>query len=216
MSIATELTRIQQAKADIKTAIEAKGVTVPSSATIDTYDDYVSQISGGGGGLTQDVSGTPYCDSTNLVVDVQRQISVDGGTSWVNSGSQFTVIVETGASQCQGGLEFIPFDTRMEQYQDKYIKRIVIGDSSTYSGGTFDMGETGGSRLSFGSDGSTVTAYGDFVVDGVTNLTLPIDITPVNPVQLTNNNWGKTNVISWWPYEAEIYNGFSDLQIEWA
>lgn len=49
MSIATELTRIQQAKADIKTAIEAKGVTVPSSATIDTYDDYVSQISGGGG-----------------------------------------------------------------------------------------------------------------------------------------------------------------------
>lgn len=51
MSIATELTRIQQAKADIKTAIEAKGVTVPSSATIDTYDDYVSQISGGGGGV---------------------------------------------------------------------------------------------------------------------------------------------------------------------
>ena len=50
MSIATEITRIQQAKADIKTAIEAKGVTVPSSATIDTYDDYVSQISGGGGG----------------------------------------------------------------------------------------------------------------------------------------------------------------------
>lgn len=52
MSIATEITRIQQAKADIKTAIEAKGVTVPSSATIDTYDDYVSQISGGGGGGT--------------------------------------------------------------------------------------------------------------------------------------------------------------------
>ena len=49
MNIATELTRIQQAKSDIKTAIEAKGVTVPSSATIDIYDDYVSQISGGGG-----------------------------------------------------------------------------------------------------------------------------------------------------------------------
>lgn len=50
MSIATEITRLQTAKSDIKTAIEAKGVTVPSSATIDTYDDYVSQISGGGGG----------------------------------------------------------------------------------------------------------------------------------------------------------------------
>ena len=51
-TIAENLTRIQQAKADIKTAIEAKGVTVPSSATIDTYDDYVSQISGGGGAAT--------------------------------------------------------------------------------------------------------------------------------------------------------------------
>ena len=49
MSIATEITRLQTAKSDIKSAIEAKGVTVPSSATIDTYDDYVSQISGGGG-----------------------------------------------------------------------------------------------------------------------------------------------------------------------
>ena len=49
MSIATEIQRLQTAKADLKTAIEAKGVSVPSSATIDTYDDYVSQISGGGG-----------------------------------------------------------------------------------------------------------------------------------------------------------------------
>lgn len=52
MSIATEISRLQTAKADLKTAIEAKGVTVPSSATIDTYDDYVSQISGGGGSQT--------------------------------------------------------------------------------------------------------------------------------------------------------------------
>ena len=44
MSIASEISRIQSAKTDIRTAIENKGVTVPSSATIDTYDDYVSQI----------------------------------------------------------------------------------------------------------------------------------------------------------------------------
>lgn len=48
MSIASEITRLQTAKADVKTAIEAKGVTVPSNATLDTYDDYVAQISGGG------------------------------------------------------------------------------------------------------------------------------------------------------------------------
>lgn len=65
MSIATEISRIQSAKADIKTAIEAKGVTVPSSATIDTYDDYVSQISGGGG--------TSY--ETELIGIIDRKIS---------------------------------------------------------------------------------------------------------------------------------------------
>lgn len=47
MSVATEISRLQTAKSDIKTAIEAKGVTVPSSAKIDIYDDYISQISTG-------------------------------------------------------------------------------------------------------------------------------------------------------------------------
>ena len=50
-TIAENLSRIQSSKTDIKTAIEAKGVTVPSSATIDTYATYISQISGGGGGI---------------------------------------------------------------------------------------------------------------------------------------------------------------------
>jgi len=66
MSIATEITRIQQAKADIKTAIEAKGVTVPSSATIDTYDDYVSQISGGGADTPSAFTSWSYDDYGRL------------------------------------------------------------------------------------------------------------------------------------------------------
>ena len=45
MSVASEITRLQGAKADIKTAIEAKGVTVPSNALIDTYNTYIGQIS---------------------------------------------------------------------------------------------------------------------------------------------------------------------------
>lgn len=104
MSIATEITRIQQAKADIKAAIEAKGVTVPSSATIDTYDDYVSQISGGGGSYEiRYISGSTYCDGSDLVVDVTKQISVDSGSTWITSGSSYTVVVESGSSQCQTG-----------------------------------------------------------------------------------------------------------------
>lgn len=44
MAIASELTRIQGAKTDLKTAIEGKGVTVPGSAKIDAYPDYVEAI----------------------------------------------------------------------------------------------------------------------------------------------------------------------------
>lgn len=52
MSIASEIIRLQNAKADLKTAIEGKGVTVPSGSTIDEYADFVESISGGGGSIT--------------------------------------------------------------------------------------------------------------------------------------------------------------------
>lgn len=61
MSIASEITRLQTAKADIKAAIEDKGVTVPSAATLDDYADYVSAISGGGGG---EYSADDFADNT--------------------------------------------------------------------------------------------------------------------------------------------------------
>ena len=46
MSIATQIERLQTAKADIKAAIENKGVTV-GDGTIDTYAEKISEISGG-------------------------------------------------------------------------------------------------------------------------------------------------------------------------
>ena len=45
--VAEELTRLITAKADLKTSIEAKGVTVPSSAKLDDYPDYVDAIPAG-------------------------------------------------------------------------------------------------------------------------------------------------------------------------
>jgi hypothetical protein len=50
MSVATEIQRIQSAKGTIKSAIEAKGVTVPSGATLDTYGTYIGSIETGGSG----------------------------------------------------------------------------------------------------------------------------------------------------------------------
>ena len=51
MSIQTELTRITNAKAAIKTAIEGKGVTVPDGTKLDALAALVEAISAGGGTL---------------------------------------------------------------------------------------------------------------------------------------------------------------------
>lgn len=49
MSIASELQRLQQAKADIIEAIEAQGVTVPEGSTLDELAELIDEIEGGGG-----------------------------------------------------------------------------------------------------------------------------------------------------------------------
>lgn len=72
MSIASEITRLQTAKADIKAAIENKGVTVPSAATLDEFSDYIDEISGGGGG------GIDWDDFVNLTAP--ESITLDTAT----------------------------------------------------------------------------------------------------------------------------------------
>lgn len=51
MSIATEITRLQNAKASIKTSIENKGVEVPSATTLDEYSELIDSIPTGGGDI---------------------------------------------------------------------------------------------------------------------------------------------------------------------
>jgi hypothetical protein len=44
MSIASEITRLQNAKASLKSVLESKGITVSSSATLDSYPALVNKI----------------------------------------------------------------------------------------------------------------------------------------------------------------------------
>lgn len=68
MSVTTELARIQTAKDDIKTAIENKGVSVPSNTLIDDYSTYVDSIQAGG--VDQNVIGLIDGNITGtLVID---------------------------------------------------------------------------------------------------------------------------------------------------
>ena len=65
MSIQTELTRITNAKAAIKTAIEGKGVTVPDGTLLDGMAALIESIEVGGAGCTiTSGSFTPASDPT--------------------------------------------------------------------------------------------------------------------------------------------------------
>lgn len=89
MSIATEISRLQTAKADIKTAIEAKGVTVPSSAKIDVFDDYIAQIPTGGSYQSKIVSPTESSQtvSPDSGYDALSSVTVNAiSSTYVGSG----------------------------------------------------------------------------------------------------------------------------------
>ena len=62
MSIQTELTRLTNAKAAIKAAIESKGVTVPDATLLDGMADLIESIEAGGGG--GGVLPTPFTNIT--------------------------------------------------------------------------------------------------------------------------------------------------------
>ena len=82
MSIATEITRLNNAKASIKSAIEAKGVEVPQDAKIDIYADYIAQIPQGGGTEYEPICFTSLEDGNTFKLNRKISISVDGKKTW--------------------------------------------------------------------------------------------------------------------------------------
>lgn len=99
MSIANEISRLQQAKSDLATSIANKGVTVPANATLDDYAALVDSIQTGGGGgstLPYDAEveylqsdGNQYID-TGVVVTKNYVIIADCA---VISGSSFPTVI---------------------------------------------------------------------------------------------------------------------------
>ena len=69
MSIQTELTRIVNAKAAIKTAIEGKGVTVPSGTLLDGMASLIESIEAGGGNFVTGTFTTTDDITSNVVIN---------------------------------------------------------------------------------------------------------------------------------------------------
>lgn len=72
MSIQTELTRIINAKAAIKTAIEGKGVTVPDGTLLDGMAELIEAIEAGGGDIKIEQGSVTFAEqqsSYTFVID---------------------------------------------------------------------------------------------------------------------------------------------------
>ena len=89
MSIASDVTRIESAKAAIKAAIEGKGVTVPDATLLDGMASLIESIEAGGGEETlfgtyfETGSIIPASDITsNYTIQFQRNFSgIEGNTN---------------------------------------------------------------------------------------------------------------------------------------
>ena len=90
MSVQTELTRITNAKAAIKTAIEGKGVTVPEATLLDGMASLIESIEAGGAPSLQSKSVTYTANGTATItpdagydglssVDVTVDVASGGG-----------------------------------------------------------------------------------------------------------------------------------------
>ena len=69
MSIQTELTRITNAKAAIKAAIEGKGVTVPDATLLDGMASLIESIEAGGGNFATGTFTTTDDITSNVVIN---------------------------------------------------------------------------------------------------------------------------------------------------
>lgn len=132
MSISSEIQRLQNAKADLKTAIEGKGVTVSSSAKLDDYADLVDAIQTGGGSEWQRPSDWPnlsVLDRTGTVVYVTCQ--ADSPSSYISINTK----MNSGKPKIAFGNivngEYV-VESEAEGSQNGYARFLIGEDPSGY------------------------------------------------------------------------------------
>ena len=88
MSIQTELTRLTNAKAAIKAAIEGKGVTVPDGTLLDgmaALIESIDAVGGGGSGTGSGYATGTYTVASGITIgtDISKALKIDTGLSEV-------------------------------------------------------------------------------------------------------------------------------------
>lgn len=111
MSIASEITRLQEAKTDILTAISEKGVEVPSGSRLSDCANLISSIQGGGSFTADNVVNVVPIDKM-VVVDPNGYIGYDLTNFFQYRGNTFYynyAILSEGADYSDKGLGQVTF-----------------------------------------------------------------------------------------------------------
>jgi hypothetical protein len=141
MSIATELNRIIDAKADIIDAIEGKGVTVPSGKKIDELAPYIDDISGGGGTDISDADaavGDVLASKTFYSVEEPRKTGtmVDRGTVSTDISAKATEVTIAAGKHSGSGVVKIATAEQNKIIAENIKKDIaILGVTGTLEGG---------------------------------------------------------------------------------
>ena len=120
MSIQTELTRLTNAKADIKAAIEGKGVTVPDGTLLDGMAALIAGMDAGGGGLEynrlyQAATGTfTVTERTEVYSDAPYILQHDAGVIPI------LVTITSNGMTSQGDLDALAMWRRRHASQNYY------------------------------------------------------------------------------------------------
>lgn len=140
MSIASEITRLQNAKAAIKAAIEAKGVTVDDDATLDAFASLIGQIA-----TSDDTVLKALIDRSITSIEIPSGIASIGNGAFLNTAlTTITIpngITSIGLNAFQGCTNLasviLPSDISTigeGAFQNAYITEITIPSSITSIG----------------------------------------------------------------------------------
>ena len=138
MSIQTELTRITNAKAAIKTAIEGKGVTVPEATLLDGMAALIEGIEAGGGNFAIGTFTTTDDITSDVVINHNLGVK-----------PKFIIVLCTDYSAYStSSPKMLSFYYLYQYSSTAYVHKYQAPDASTasYKSGTISSSENGDTR----------------------------------------------------------------------
>ena len=158
MSIQTELTRITNAKAAIKAAIEGKGVTVPAGTLLDGMAALIESIEAGGGSSWTD-SYSVFATGTFTPTENTTEFSIDTGIPFDSAGGtdyRRQILIgycepSTGYSGAAGLLVFL-----WRAIGDKFDGAAVVFGAIGFPNGINVAKFIKGNNLPFPNEGETI------------------------------------------------------------